>query len=190
MKKKVLTVMGILVIALLVVQLFWSPSIKLTVAEVQGSEGTYDSLQYINKCVSNGDELEETTHLISLKDELPSDNPEDYRSVYIRYDVKNHSYLQAQTVSGYIDDIGKYKDRVLVVEDSDGVLPTYVFRGYKDSSYVIMDVYTKNFSEDELRELINSVTLRVETVGDLIGSSSKKISVSEVEDIDIREYKK
>lgn len=187
-KTKLIVAIVSALIACMCLQLFLGSSVTVSGAKVVYWCSAYDSIEAQAEDVDKGNGSDDYLHVVSYDGKLPSSNPDDYITVYLNFSAKNLSYIQDVAVSAYLEDIGKYKENVLFATDSDGILPMLLYNGYKGDGYIILDVYTGNLKDEQIEELIRSVTVKIVNDKEYMGSSEKVLSYENVDSIEIKHY--
>ena len=174
--QKIFSIVGILLFFLIVLfvlmQTFIKPKVQMISVGAQVFEGPY---YYLTAKINN--EVQDFTYWITEPDTLPSDNPMDYMGLYINYRVTNYSVLQAYQIDADLAKAESYRDHILTVSPTADLFGGYVFRFDKSQEYIVVTLYTGDLSEDQIRELIDGLTISVDCYGDLYGSKHTELSL-------------
>lgn len=125
----------------------------------------------------------ETDYPVSYKGKLPSDNPTDYKIAYCYFKGVNRSFLDNFHAVGTLEDAAKYKENIMFACNSDGGSYLSLSRHNDGGSYAILVLYTGNLSEEQIRELIEGITLTVKSDGSFLGTRMQTISYIKCSDI-------
>jgi hypothetical protein len=114
---------------------------------------TYDAVKTQAEKVLNG-EYDKTRFFIhSFKDKLPSDNHDDYMTIYCTLKVKNRSIFHMNTVETVAFELGDFKENVLFSYSSDFAVSGGTWRFSESEETFRLDVYVGNMDENAVRDL-------------------------------------
>lgn len=188
MKKKIiLSIVAVLLVAIIGVTSYFNfirpLSINVTEVRCENWDATYESIKTFEEMYNKGEYNKDTTVIHNFNGKLPSDNPEDYMSVYIDIDVQNRNWFQRYSVDGYISNIEKYQDMALYSETMGAVEKITVFRNSDKSGTIVLDLYVGNHSDDEIEEFVKSITINMSGKGNIIGKKTMSIKLADLENI-------
>ncbi len=148
---------------------------EATEVEVNDLEETDEFVSTFAKECDEGTRVK-TDYPVSYNGKLPSDNPADYKIAYLRFKGVNRSLLDNYNVVGALGNATKYKENIMFACTSDSAFSLRLSRRDNGGTYVILVLYTGNLSEEQIRELINGITLNVKSYGDFSGTRTRTLS--------------
>ncbi len=185
-KKTVLTIIAIIVVigigCGLYFQVIVPTTFETTNVEVHDFSGTDLFVTTFAKECDAGTR-DKTDYPVSYKGTLPSDDPTDYKIAYCHFKGENRSFLDNFNAVGALKDAAKYKENIMFACTSDAALCLRLSRHDDGSTYAILVLYTGNLSEEQIRELIEGITLTVKSEGDFLGTRTQTISYENCSDI-------
>ena len=189
MKKKLLISFSIVITLAIVIALYtqiWKPlTLYPLEAECIVWDATYDAAQAQAEMVLSG-EYDKTMFFIhSFKDKLPSDNPDDYMTIYCTIRAKNRSVFHINSLKAVVFDLDNYEENVLFSDSSDSVIAGPIWRHTTSDETFRLKVYVGDMDETAVRELVKGLTAKVTYEGDFTGIREKLIDFSECETVTV-----
>ena len=151
------------------------------------SDATYVGLESLHQRYNNGELDQNEAILFAYNGTLPSENPKDYMNIYYTIEGTNRNLFDDFIINVGFKDITKYSDRVLYGYDSYQILPGYAYNASEYTLQVMITVYIADLSEEQIRELSQSIELSVLAEGKYLGKREQDISSKSCEDIRIEE---
>ncbi len=180
MKKKVIITGCILLVSILVLFIytqFIKPiDCKINAISCITWDATYVSLESFHERYHSGDLIEKQQVIYSYDGTLPSNNPKDYMDFYFEVGVNNRSLTDDVDVNVIVSSIDKYKDRVLYGYNSDQMIPGYAHKMSSGQTQILFTAYIANMTDEQIKEMAKSVTIRATAEGENIGSRVQNIS--------------
>ena len=189
-KKKIIKVtsLGILLIFIVGIAYFnvlFPMKIEPVKIECINWDATYPYVEAFEESYKTGEYDKDTTIIHNFDGTLPSHNPDDYASVYIDIKATNRCFFDHFSVDGYISKIEKNSDMALWSATLSSVISTTVFRTSSSGATINMDLYVKDRSDEEIKEMLRSITIDVVYKGDILGKRTATVQLADVEDITI-----
>lgn len=156
-------------------QIIVPTTFEVTNVEIADMEETDEFVSTFAKECDEGTRVK-TDYPVSYNGKLPSDNPTDYKIAYLRFNGVNRSLLDNYNVVGALGNAAKYKENIMFACTSDSAFSLRLSRHDNGGTYVILVLYTGNLSEEQIRELINGITLNVKSYGDFSGTRTRTLS--------------
>ena len=156
-------------------QIIVPTTFEVTNVEIADMEETDEFVSTFAKECDEGTRVK-TDYPVSYKGKLPSDNSTDYKIAYLRFNGVNRSILDNYNVVGALGNATKYKENIMFACTSDSAFSLRLSRRDNGGTYVILVLYTGNLSEEQIRELINGITLNVKSYGDFSGTRTRTLS--------------
>ena len=147
-------------------------------------DAVYESLEYEEEEFKrDGSKADEGEQWISFNGTKPSDNPADYVQVILNFEVQNLSLWNRYIVNATLEDATAFKERILIASDAD-VVVTEVVNPLKNAEYnVLLTVYKEGLSEEQLRELVRGIKIKVMYKGEYFGTYERELSYSDCSEI-------
>lgn len=187
MKKKILIVIGCILICAFLILLYFNLTHPIKVVSVnvvcQNWDATYESLEAFAESYNNGSYNKERTIVHNFNGKLPSDDPKDYADVYIDLTFKNRSPFQHYTIDGYIEKFSKNGEMAICSGIMSDIFFVQVFRMTEKEGRVLLTIYTGDRSDEEIKEMIRGIEMTFVAEGSIIGKQKFDYNLSEVEDI-------
>lgn len=156
-------------------QIIVPTTFEVTNVEIADMEETDEFVSTFAKECDEGTRVK-TDYPVSYNGKLPSDNSTDYKIAYLRFNGVNRSILDNYNVVGALGNATKYKENIMFACTSDSAFSLRLSRRDNGGTYVILVLYTGNLSEEQIRELINGITLNVKSYGDFSGTRTRTLS--------------
>ena len=185
MKKKITIaglILGVFILVIYITQIKYSINGKATEVECSSWDATYGSVVASAEAADNKN-LPSDTIAYSYDNSLPSENPNDYMSIYVYCDVKSSS-IQKYNLKMSLSSAEKYKENILFISEQPTGADTDRFG--KDNMYIILDVYIGNLSDDQIKELVRGLNVKIKGYGEFVGKSETNISFDKCDKIAIK----
>lgn len=144
-------------------------------------EGVFESVKYTYSEGFKKDNPNDETRYLNEKKDLPSNNPKDYIKVFYSIKANNKSIFDISRVDMLIYEIYKYKDRFLYSYSSSDVINNAVNRLGKSTITCGYYVYIGGLSEDEKKELMKSVSVKLVYQTEFFGTRTKTINMNNIQ---------
>lgn len=188
-KKMFFIVSGGLLAALFLVVVFTQVifTINVTPASVECVrwDATYTSVKATADRYNAG-QLNDYEHAYSFTGELPSENPEDYITIYCYFDVENTGYIDQYVIDATLKKAKAHSENILFVSDAIAAYSVRVFRNSTKQANITLDVYIGNLTEAEITELVNGLSISVKAQGEYFGNRTRTISYAKCDNISIQ----
>jgi hypothetical protein len=187
MKKKIIRRIIIIVFAVCFLGLIFSQivfPVRFSPLKVECVkwDAVYPSIEYKAETTNRG-ELEDGTYVYSFNGELPSDNPEDYMSIYCYFMASSNCLIDKFNINAILKDAAIYKEKILFVTQADAVYGYRIGRLEQTECYVILDVYVGDMNEMQIQELVRGIEIDIRVYGDYIGQREGKVMYNKCENI-------
>ena len=187
MKKKILLSLAAITIIFLGTVIYtqiWKPLvIKPKEAQCIVWDATYDAVKAKAEDAL-ADEYDKTSFFIhSFDGVLPSDNPDDYMSVYCTLQVKNRSIFHMNSVNAVVLELNNYEKNVLFSDSSDTVVSGGLWRFTTEDETFRLIIYIADMDETAIRDLIKGLKAKVTFEGDFIGVREKIIDFADCDNV-------
>ena len=148
-------------------------------------DATYVSIKAFEESYNKNEHDKDTTVIHNFTGKLPSDNPKDYLTVYVHLQGNNRSFVEQYNMDGYISSIKNDDDIALWSYTLGYVVTNNVFRRTQKDATLILDLYVKDKSDEEIEDYIRSINIKMVYTGDILGKRETTISLSDVKDISV-----
>lgn len=180
MKRKtkiIITLLLLLVICITLYTQIWKPlSVKPTEVQFIAENLEDDYLIPEKNLFSTLEENKTTYYAHSFKGSLPSDNPEDYMTIYCTLKVSNRSIFNINSFKASVFELNNYENNVLFSISSDVVKASPKWRLSSDEKTIRLYVYIGDMNDEALRDLVEGMTARITYEGNFIGAREEIIS--------------
>lgn len=152
--------------------------------ECEKQESTYGNIERMLEAYKN-DTIDKYTIVYNLEEDRLSNNPDDYRYVSLRFNWKNRSILEKQTVNCYITEI-EPGDIALYSQETRGIYfitEPAVEKGEENEFATGLYIYIANHTDEEIIDMLKSITIHCVMEGKHTGIKEKDIKLSEVYDL-------
>ncbi len=189
MKKKIIISFSIIFMVALAITLYtqiWRPLIIIPKeAQCITWDATYFSIEAQAEMVL-ADEYDKTNFFIhSFNDKLPSQNPDDYMTIYCTLGVENRSIFHMNSVKAIVFVLDNYEENVLFSESSDSAVSGPTWRFSSEDETFIFDVYIADMDETAVRNLIKGLKAKVIYEGDFIGVREEIVDFADCENVSV-----
>ena len=189
MKKIIIIVASVLVLAVVGTQLLCPLWVIGTRAEVNMDKDSGEmSYVFAKAYVPKNDEVippREGEHFISFDGKLPSENPDDYIDINLYFHTQNISLWNDYKIDATLEDASKYKENILMIIDASNPVTESLFKHEKVDARVNLLVYKNSMTEDQIKEMIKSIKLKIKYYGKYLGVIEKTISLDNCTDFKV-----
>lgn len=183
-KKSILMIAGIVLIIGIVYFEILNP-IQFSENDVRlcYAEADYENILSFKEAVKNNS-LHDCYTAYGIKQDLPSDNPEDYASISCEVNVNSRTFFRVKGIDMIITDIGKYEDRILLSASAQTAIPNNLDRFGRDSIHCYFYVYTGGMSKQEMIEMVKELKMHIVYELEYFGIREKEFRFTHFEDIE------
>ena len=183
--KKIITIIGLILVIvvsiLYVTQIKFAISGKICEVKCISWDATYESVVASAEAADNKN-LPSDVIAYSYDNSLPSENPNDYMNIYVYCDVKSSS-IQKYNLKMSLSSAEKYKENILFISEQPVGADTDRFG--KDNMYIILDVYIGNLNDEQIKELVRGLDVKIKGYGEFVGKSETNVSFDKCDKIKI-----
>ena len=186
-KIKIITVVTVIAVFCILgyTQIYRPVSIQPKKAECITWDATYESIKGFAEAYKSGEYNKNTTFIHAFDGKLPSDNPNDYMTVYCTLEVKNRSIFHMSNLEAIVLELGNHAGNVLYSTSSSDTVGGGVFRFSEKDITFILDVYIGNMDETAIKEMVKGIKAKVMYEGDFTGVKEETIEFSNCNNITI-----
>lgn len=190
MRRKLLTIIMIPVVLIVLIVSYFNLiapiSIRVNNVECINWDATYAAVAGFEENYKNGVYDKNTTVIHSFNGVVPSDDEEDYLSVYINFDVTNRSFFEDFIIDGVVEKIETYPEMALFSFTSSDVETNIAWKHSKAGATILIDLFVGDYSDQEIVEFIKGLTIKMVGDGEFFGQREMKIELKDVENIIIK----
>lgn len=184
-----LKVVGIVIVLILMIGVVYTQLMKPLTMKPEKVDASvwyvgYESIEKQAEDINNGMK-DDTMTIHSFNGKLPSNNPDDYMTIYFNVAIKNRSLFNISPIEAVVYELGSHKENVLFSYSSSA---GFMGRALRFTSTVVtfpIHVYVKGMDEQAIEELIKDVKAKVVYKGDFIGTKEQIIDFSKCKNIKI-----
>lgn len=189
MKQKIRFFVAIIITVLVGMVTYYNIIVPITIevkdVKCENWDATFTAIKAFEENFNKDEYDKDTTKLHNFDGKLPSENPKDYMSVYISLGAKNRSLFESYIIDGVISKIETNQEMALYSTTLGAVERMQVFRNSEKDGMLVLDIYIGDYSDEEIKEFINSITIQTVCKGSLIGKKEMSVSLKNVKDITI-----
>lgn len=184
-KKIVFITVVIIILILLYFNIIMPISVECNKVECINWDATYESIVAFEKNYNEGDYDRNTVLIHSFDGKLPSHNKKDYMTVYINFNVKNRGIIDNFLIDAVVENIENNENMALWSNTAANVEMNTAWRREQAEGTIVMDIYIKDYSNEDIKEFIKGLNIKVVCKGKILGKREFYLKLSDVEKISI-----